>query len=85
MHDKGSNLRPNGDEKIGICLGLQCAAIEFARNVCGIKGADSTEFCKDLKDEQQVSSIFIIYFRKKLLFVRLLLICQNMQVRAFKH
>ena len=58
MHDKGSNLRPNGDEKIGICLGLQCAAIEFARNVCGIKGADSTEFCKDLKTKQQVSYTF---------------------------
>lgn len=28
----------------GICLGLQCAVIEFARNVCGMKGANSTEF-----------------------------------------
>ncbi len=28
----------------GICLGLQCAIIEFARNVCGWKGANSTEF-----------------------------------------
>lgn len=28
----------------GICLGLQCASIEFARNVCALKGADSTEF-----------------------------------------
>lgn len=28
----------------GICLGLQCAVIEFARNVCGLKGANSTEF-----------------------------------------
>jgi CTP synthase len=30
----------------GICLGLQCAVIEFARNVCGLKGANSTEFKK---------------------------------------
>ncbi len=30
----------------GICLGLQCAIIEFARNVCGLKGANSTEFRK---------------------------------------
>jgi len=30
----------------GICLGLQCAIIEFARNVCGMKGANSTEFRK---------------------------------------
>jgi CTP synthase len=30
----------------GICLGLQCAVIEFARNVCGMKGANSTEFRK---------------------------------------
>jgi CTP synthase len=28
----------------GICLGLQCAVIEFARNVCGLDGANSTEF-----------------------------------------
>jgi len=28
----------------GICLGLQCAVIEFARNVCGLPGANSTEF-----------------------------------------
>jgi CTP synthase len=28
----------------GICLGLQCAVIEFARNVCGLKNANSTEF-----------------------------------------
>jgi len=30
----------------GICLGLQCAVIEFARNVCGLKTAHSTEFEK---------------------------------------
>ena len=29
---------------LGICLGLQCAVIEFARNVCKMKGANSTEF-----------------------------------------
>jgi CTP synthase len=28
----------------GICLGMQTAVIEFARNVCGMEGADSTEF-----------------------------------------
>ncbi len=28
----------------GICLGLQCCVIEFARNVCGLKDADSSEF-----------------------------------------
>lgn len=28
----------------GICLGLQCAIIEFARNVCGLKNANSSEF-----------------------------------------
>ncbi|MFI5251492.1 MAG: CTP synthase [Bacteroidota bacterium] len=31
----------------GICLGLQCAVIEFARNVCGLSRANSTEFVKD--------------------------------------
>ncbi|NLJ54910.1 MAG: CTP synthase [Intrasporangiaceae bacterium] len=29
---------------LGICLGLQCMVIEYARNVCGIEGASSTEF-----------------------------------------
>jgi len=28
----------------GICLGMQCAVIEFARNVCGLARADSSEF-----------------------------------------
>ena len=28
----------------GICLGMQCAAVEFARNVCGFEAANSTEF-----------------------------------------
>lgn len=29
---------------LGICLGMQCAAIEFARNVAGLKNANSSEF-----------------------------------------
>jgi len=29
---------------LGICLGMHCAVIEYARNVCGIKSANSTEF-----------------------------------------
>jgi CTP synthase len=29
---------------LGICLGLQCAVIEFARNVCKLKSSNSTEF-----------------------------------------
>ena len=29
---------------LGLCLGMQVATIEFARNVCGLKGANSTEF-----------------------------------------
>ena len=28
---------------LGICLGMQCAVIEFARHVCGLGGANSTE------------------------------------------
>ena len=31
----------------GICLGMQCMVIEFARNVCGIKDATSSEFDPD--------------------------------------
>jgi len=35
---------------LGLCLGMQVATIEFARNVCGLKGANSTEFDKDAKE-----------------------------------
>jgi CTP synthase len=45
---------------LGICLGMQCAAIEFGRHVVGLAGAHSTEFHKDtphpvicLLDEQR--------------------------------
>lgn len=34
---------------LGLCLGMQCAVIEFARNVCGLKGANSTEFMPKTK------------------------------------
>jgi CTP synthase len=33
----------------GICLGMQCASIEYARNVCELEGADSTEFDTDAR------------------------------------
>lgn len=36
--------RENGIPFLGICLGMQCAVIEFARNVCNMKNANSTEF-----------------------------------------
>ncbi|OQB00067.1 MAG: CTP synthase [Spirochaetes bacterium ADurb.Bin218] len=36
--------RENNIPFFGICLGMQCAVIEFARNVCGFKDANSTEF-----------------------------------------
>ncbi len=39
--------RENNVPFFGICLGLQCAVIEFARNVCGIKKANSAEFVKN--------------------------------------
>ena len=32
---------------LGLCLGMQLAVIEFARNVCGLKGANSTEFNRE--------------------------------------
>jgi CTP synthase len=38
--------RENKIPFFGICLGLQCAVIEFARNKCGMKDANSTEFRK---------------------------------------
>ncbi len=36
--------RENKVPFLGLCLGMQCAVIEFARNVCGWKDANSTEF-----------------------------------------
>jgi CTP synthase len=37
-------VRENKIPFLGLCLGLQLAVIEFARNVCGLKNANSTEF-----------------------------------------
>ncbi len=36
--------RVRGMPFLGLCLGMQCAVIEFARNVCGLEGATSQEF-----------------------------------------
>ena len=41
--------RENNIPFLGICLGLQCAVIDFARHVCGLEGANSTEFNKKTK------------------------------------
>lgn len=38
--------RENNVPFLGICLGLQCAVIDFAKNVCGLTDANSTEFDK---------------------------------------
>ncbi len=39
--------RENAIPFFGICLGMQCAVMEFARNVCGLEGAYSSEFVED--------------------------------------
>ncbi len=39
--------REQGVPFFGICLGMQCAVIEYARNVCGLAGANSSEFDPD--------------------------------------
>ena len=47
IEGKISAVRYAREHKIpffGICLGMQCAVIEFARNVCGMKDANSSEF-----------------------------------------
>jgi CTP synthase len=41
--------RENGIPFLGLCLGMQCAVIEFARNVCKMKGANSSEFDPETK------------------------------------
>ncbi len=52
--------REHGVPFLGLCLGLHCATIEFARSVCGLDGANSSEFDAhspypviDLMDEQR--------------------------------
>lgn len=40
-------LRENKIPFLGICLGLQAAVVEFARNVCGLKDSNSIEMNKD--------------------------------------
>lgn len=52
--------RENKIPFFGICLGMQCAVVEFARNVMGLEGASSTELNKetphpviDLMEEQK--------------------------------
>ena len=44
--DRGDPLRARAAKVpfFGICLGMQCAVIEFARNVCGLEDANCTEF-----------------------------------------
>jgi len=56
--------RENKVPFLGICLGLQCAVIDFARNVCSMNGANSTEFNKkcnfpviDLMESQRAIKI----------------------------
>jgi len=52
-------IRENNIPFFGICLGMQCAVIEFSRNICGLKDAHSSEFkvnkfnVIDLMDEQR--------------------------------
>lgn len=41
--------RENKVPFFGICLGMQCAVIEYARNVCGLENANSAEFVADCK------------------------------------
>lgn len=54
-------VRENKIPFFGICLGMQCAVIEFARNVCKMKEANSSEFVKNdqnvidlMADQEQV-------------------------------
>jgi len=39
--------RENGVPYLGLCLGMQLMVVEYARNVCGLKGANSTEMEKE--------------------------------------
>jgi len=56
-------VRENKIPFLGLCLGMQLAVIEFARNICGLKKANSTEFSKNC----QVPIIDIIPEQKRML------------------
>ncbi|RLD13712.1 MAG: hypothetical protein DRI28_05330 [Caldiserica bacterium] len=43
-------IRENKIPFLGICLGMQCSVIEFARNVCGLSDANSSEFNPETKN-----------------------------------
>lgn len=57
--------RKKGIPFFGICLGMQCAVIEYGRNVLGLDGAHSTEFDKDtshpviclLNDQREITQM----------------------------
>ena len=52
--------RENNIPFLGICLGMQCAVIEYARNVAGLKGANSTEF-----DENPAHAVIDLMLEQK--------------------
>jgi CTP synthase len=43
-----AHAREHGIPFLGICFGMQMAVVEFARNVCGLKGANSSEVDPDI-------------------------------------
>ncbi|MDA1093828.1 MAG: CTP synthase [Acidobacteria bacterium] len=51
MMRAAQTARERGIPYLGICYGFQWAAVEFARNVCGLAGADSTECNPDAADK----------------------------------
>lgn len=56
--------RLNKKPYLGICLGFQCAVIEFARNVLNLKDASSSEFDKNAT--HQVVRIFFNVYNQRL-------------------
>jgi len=48
--DKGAASRENRIPTLGLCLGLQCMVIEAARNLAGLKNANSSEFNEKTSD-----------------------------------
>lgn len=53
MIDACKWCRVNNKPLLGICLGLQVAVLEYARNVLGIKDANSTEFESNIDDKSK--------------------------------
>ena len=74
--------RENKVPYFGICLGMQCASIEFARNVAGLKRANSTEFDEDTLVRIRSVCDALLALRRALLGEKYLMVLEVVKIRG---